>query len=83
MSSVISNNLSLKCQRCTPFGCKDIGIGIFDFVTKTQILWHNNIICFSYNLPNFDPERRNIQKPNQKRTYLQSTITANFKRIEF
>ena len=41
MSSVISNNLSLKCQRCTPFGCKDIGIGIFDFVAKTQFLWKN------------------------------------------
>ena len=39
MSSVITNNLSLKCQRCTPFGCKDIGIyRKFDFVAKPLFL---------------------------------------------
>ena len=32
---VVSNNLSLKCQRCTLSGCKDIGIWLFDFVAKT------------------------------------------------
>ena len=39
ISSVRTNNLSLKCQWCTLFGCKDIGIGIFDFVAKTQFLY--------------------------------------------
>ena len=33
-----SNNLSLKYQRFTPLGCKDIGIRKFKFVSKTQFL---------------------------------------------
>ena len=36
----LSNNLSLKYQRLTPSGCKDIGISKFGFVTKTQFLLH-------------------------------------------
>ena len=39
MNSVRSNNLSLKYQRVTPSGCKDIGIRKFEFVVKTQIYW--------------------------------------------
>ena len=39
MYSVISNNLSLKYQRVTPSGCKDIGIRTYKFVTKTQFLY--------------------------------------------
>ena len=31
-------NLSLKYQRFTPSGSKDIGIRILEFVTKTQFL---------------------------------------------
>ena len=38
MNSVKLNNLSLKYQRFTPLGCKDIGIRIFEFVAKTQFL---------------------------------------------
>ena len=34
----MSNNLSLKCQRFTLSGWKDIGIRIFDFVANTQFL---------------------------------------------
>ena len=38
MNSVISTILSLKYQRFTPLGLKDIGIRKFDFVAKTQLL---------------------------------------------
>ena len=35
-----SNNIhSLKCQRSTTLGCKDIAIKKFEFVAKTQFLW--------------------------------------------
>ena len=43
MNSVISNNLSLKYQRFTPSGCKDLGIGKFEFVAMAQFLLHNII----------------------------------------
>ena len=33
-----SNSLSLKYQRLTPSGCKDIGVRKFKFVAKTQFL---------------------------------------------
>ena len=39
LNSVRSNNVSLKYQRPTPSGCKDIGIRIFEFVAKTQFLY--------------------------------------------
>ena len=39
MNSVKLNNLSLKYQRFTPSGCKDVGTRKFEFVTKTQILY--------------------------------------------
>ena len=42
MNSVRSNNLSLKYQRFTPSGCKDIGIIKFEFVAKTQVLLDRN-----------------------------------------
>ena len=38
MNSVRSNHLSLKYQRFTPSGYKDIGIRKFEFVAKTQFL---------------------------------------------
>jgi len=38
MNSVRSNNLSLKYQRVTTSGFKDIGVSIFKFVAKTQFL---------------------------------------------
>ena len=37
-NSVISNSLSLKYQRFTPSGCKDIGVRKYKFVAKTQLL---------------------------------------------
>ena len=43
MNSVISNNLSLKYQRLTPSGCKDLGIGKFEFLAMAQFLLHNVI----------------------------------------
>ena len=42
MKSVRSNNLSLKYQRFTPFGCEDIGIRKSEFVAKTQFLFNCN-----------------------------------------
>jgi len=38
MNLILSNNLSLKHQRFTLSGCKDIKIRKFDFVAKTQFL---------------------------------------------
>ena len=38
MTSVKLNNLSLKYQRNTSLGCKDIGFKKFEFVAKTQFL---------------------------------------------
>ena len=38
MNSGRPNNLSLKYQRFTPPGCKDIGIRKFGVVTNTQFL---------------------------------------------
>ena len=38
MNSVISNNLSWKCQRFTPSGCKDIGIKRFDLWQRINSL---------------------------------------------
>ena len=37
--SVRLNNLSLKYLRITPSGCKNIGMGKFKFVAKTQFLY--------------------------------------------
>ena len=39
MNSDVSSSLNLKYHRLTTSGCKDIGIGKFKFVTKTQFLW--------------------------------------------
>ena len=39
MNSVRLNNLRLKYQSFTAAGCKDIGIGKFVFVVKTQFLY--------------------------------------------
>ena len=39
MISVRSNHISLKYQRFTPSGCKNIGIRKFKFVAKTQFLY--------------------------------------------
>ena len=38
MNAVRSYNVSLKYQRATSSGCKDIGITKVEFVTKTQFL---------------------------------------------
>ena len=42
MNYVISNNLSLKYQKLTSIGFKDIGIRNFEFVKTTQFLSDNN-----------------------------------------
>ena len=39
MNSVRPNNLSLIYQRFTSSDCKDIGIRLFEFVAKTQLLF--------------------------------------------
>ena len=44
MISVLSNSLSLKYQKFTQAGCKDIVIRNFDFVTKTQFLYRIEMI---------------------------------------
>jgi len=41
MNSVRSNNISLKYQRFTTLGSKDIGIIKSEFVAKTQFLYRN------------------------------------------
>ena len=38
MNYIRLNNLSLKYQRFTPSGCRDIDIRKFEFVAKTQFL---------------------------------------------
>ena len=43
MNSFRSNNLSLKYHRSTPPGCKDMGIGKFWFLAKTQFYSTNNL----------------------------------------
>ena len=40
-NSVRLNILSLKYQRLTLSGCKDMGIRIFEFVSKPQFLQRN------------------------------------------
>jgi len=42
MNSVRSNNISLKYQKFTTFGSKDIGIIESEFVAKTQFLYTQN-----------------------------------------
>ena len=44
INSVRSNNLSLKYQRFTPSDCTEVGIRIFEFVTKTQILYKTLLV---------------------------------------
>ena len=39
INSARSNSLSLKYQRFTPSGCKDIGVRKFKFAAKTQFLY--------------------------------------------
>ena len=38
MNCIISINLSLKYQKFTPSGCKEMGIQKFEVVAKTQFL---------------------------------------------
>ena len=39
MNAVRSYTVSLKYQRFTTSGCRDIGITKIEFVAKTQFLW--------------------------------------------
>ena len=39
MNTVRPNNLSLKYQKFTPSGCKDLGNSKFEFVAQTFMLW--------------------------------------------
>ena len=39
---VRSDTLSLKYQRCTPSGCKDVEIRTFEFVAKTQFNYNDS-----------------------------------------
>ena len=44
------NSQSIKCQKFTPSGCKDIAIEKFEFVAKTQFfamsaIYFNYIVC--------------------------------------
>ena len=43
MNSDASNNLSLKYQRFTSYGCRDIGIRKLEFVAKTLFLSRNQV----------------------------------------
>ena len=44
MNSIRSNNLSLKYEKFTSPGCKDIGTQRYEFVAKTQFLGEDNVI---------------------------------------
>ena len=46
INSVRFNSLSLKYQRCTPSGCKDIVIGKFQLVVKTQFLYVEGLMIY-------------------------------------
>ena len=46
MNYVRLSNASLKYQRFTPSGCRNIGIRQFEFVAKTQFLYMVNIDSF-------------------------------------
>ena len=48
MNSAESNNQSLKYQRITTSGSKDIEVQIFDFVPNTQFLSALNFCEFLY-----------------------------------
>ena len=39
-----NNNLSLKYKNFQALGCKDVGIGKFKFVAKTQFLSYENFL---------------------------------------
>ena len=45
MDLVRSDDLSLKYQRCTSSGCKDIDIRKFEFVAKTQFLYELHAVA--------------------------------------
>ena len=49
MNSVRSNSLSLKYQRFTSPGCKDIYIRKAEFVEKTQFLSHESRVSIAAN----------------------------------
>ena len=49
MNSVRSNSLSLKYQRFTSPGCKDIYIRKAEFVAKTQFLSHESRVSIAAN----------------------------------
>ena len=46
MNAVRSYNVSLKYQRSTSSGCKDIGITKIEFVAKTQFLSNKFLFFF-------------------------------------
>ena len=53
MTYVRSNNISLKYQRLTTLGSKDIGIRKSEFVAKSQFLWENlKNLGYNIDLPN-------------------------------
>ena len=53
LNSVGSRSLNFTYKRFKPLGCKDIEIGVFEFVAKTQIPCQNNymhiILCILNN----------------------------------
>ena len=44
INSVTSNNLSLKYQRFTLAGCKDMGTIPFELLAKTQFLFREKLL---------------------------------------
>ena len=66
MSSVKSNILSLKYQRFKTSGTKDIGVRIFEFVAKTQLLSNMNdfkIIFQPFKKMIFDNKYSDLKQP--------------------
>ena len=53
LNSVGSKSLNLKYKRFTPLGCKDIEIGVFEFVAKTLFPCQNNYMHIMCILNNF------------------------------
>ena len=64
MTFVRSRNISLKCQRFTTLGFKDIGIRKSEFVAKSQFLCKN--LTYPQCLKNKKAKKKKLSKKNKE-----------------
>jgi len=69
MNSLRSNNVSLKYQRFTTLGSKDIGVINSEFVTKTQFLYNLSFVETWMN-PWWEKQPRELASLAQEPSYL-------------